>query len=441
MRRTVFFAAVAACALAVAVAVADGAATAQATLVVDDDGAQCAQADFATIQTAVDAASPGDTIRVCPGVYAESVRVGKAVTLRADPDAVEAVGCFDPAPSQLGDLDPAQHAILDPAAAGFSVALQLEADGIEVAGFVIEGASVGIDASDGYSGYRVHHNLIRLNTLFAVDFGSEGTRESRADSNCIRQNRFGLVSELDDDSLWPDNRGLGNARDLSNARIDHNSTFRNLAGVEAAGPGRRSHVTFDHNLSREDRDAILIQNSDESTIFANEATPVRFGIIVGGANTGLQIAGNELTAGQQGIAIVAPTFFIDAFTDPTVGALVADNTVTAQTLDGIVAAGPPNFPMPRVFESEFSGNVTSDNLRDGIVLRGGNADNVVRGNIAERNRRYGIYAQGAIGNLFEANQMSGNGVFDARDEARESNTWIGNLCLTDFPTGTICGVG
>ena len=438
MRRTVLFAAVAATALAFAVA--DGAATEQTTLVVDD-GAQCPQADFATIQAAVDAASPGDTIRVCPGVYAESVRIDKPLTLKADPESVEAVNCFDPAPSQLGDLDPAQHAILDPAGDGFSIALQLEADDVEVAGFVIEGASVGIDTSDGYSGYRVHQNLIRLNTLFAIDFGSKGPSESRADHNCIRQNRFGLVSELDDNSLWPANRGLGNARDLSNARIDHNSTFRNLAGLEAAGPGQRSHVIFDHNLSREDRDAILIQNSEESTVFANEAAPLRFGIIAGGANGGLRIVGNHLTAGQQGIAFVAPTFFIDAFPAPTVGALVAENTVMGQRQDGIVAAGPPNFPTPRVFESEFAGNVTSDNLRDGIVLRGGNADNVVRGNIAERNGRYGIYAQGAIGNLFAANQMFGNGVFDARDEARESNTWIGNQCLTDFPAGTICGVG
>jgi hypothetical protein len=36
--------------------------------------------------------------------------------------------------------------------------------------------------------------------------------------------------------------------------------------------------------------------------------------------------------------------------------------------------------------------------------------------------------------------MFGNGVFDARDEARESNTWITIQCQTDFPAGTICGV-
>ena len=39
---------------------------------VDDDGVQCPNAEFEHVQEAVDYASPGDTIVVCPGVYYES---------------------------------------------------------------------------------------------------------------------------------------------------------------------------------------------------------------------------------------------------------------------------------------------------------------------------------------------------------------------------------
>jgi Bacterial Ig domain len=42
-----------------------------ATLSVDDDGQDCPAASFASIQQAVDAADPGDTIAICPGHYAE----------------------------------------------------------------------------------------------------------------------------------------------------------------------------------------------------------------------------------------------------------------------------------------------------------------------------------------------------------------------------------
>ena len=409
------------------------AAAAPQTLVVDDDRAQCAGAGFTSIQAAVDAAQPGGLIRVCPGLYAERVTIDKPLTLKADPDAIEALDCFQPT---LPELTTNQHAIVDPAGDAFATAFTLRADGVMVGGFVVQGTSVGIDASDSYSGYRLHHNLIWSNTLFAVDFGSDGTQQSRVDHNCIRQNRFGLGSELDNDAVWPDlgNR-IENARNLINARVDHNATFQNRAGLEAAGPGRHDRVSFEGNVSRGDRDVILIQNSDASAIVDNQLSPTRFGIGVGGATTRLAVRGNRVEAGLQGIVFVPPSFFIDQFPTPVTAALVSENIVIGQTFDGMVAAA------DRLHDSLLLNNVTSDNARDGIILRLANSGNTLRGNIAERNGEYGIYAQGASSNVFEANRMLGNGVLDARDDAPLTNAWIANECLTDFPTGTICEVG
>lgn len=54
-----------------------GAGAAQAeNIEVDDDAAECRNADFDTIQEGVDAAQPGDRVRVCEGVYEEQVRIG-----------------------------------------------------------------------------------------------------------------------------------------------------------------------------------------------------------------------------------------------------------------------------------------------------------------------------------------------------------------------------
>jgi hypothetical protein len=71
-----------------------------ATLAVDDDGAQCPAAEFTKVQAAVDAAAPGDTIAVCPGIYVEgsgstgtnALTITKSLTLKgagADLVAIE----------------------------------------------------------------------------------------------------------------------------------------------------------------------------------------------------------------------------------------------------------------------------------------------------------------------------------------------------------------
>ena len=420
--------------------------TSSSTLVVDRDRVQCANAGFDSIQAAVDAARPGDQIRVCPDLYPESVTVDKPLTLWGDPDAVEAVNCFDPTSSQPGDVDPAQQVVLDPPGDGFTTAVALRANGVVLAGFVIQGAVLGIDASDSFSGYRIHHNLIRLNTLFGADFGSEGTQQSRVDHNCLRDNRWGLVSELDNDQVWTNVTGAyerqeWNARDLRNARLDHNNTYRNGAGLEAAGPGRRDHVTFDHNVSREDGMGIGLQNSMDSVIADNEIISTRTlagGIGIGAANIDLTIGANLITSGQIGIRFAAAPY-IDKFPSSNHRVLVTGNTVRGMAFGGINAYPGTTAVPGDLHDSVIADNVSSDNGANGIVVQAGNTDNVVRNNVTERNGRYGIVVF-AGGNTFSANRMFDNAWLDARDDNRAANTWIANQCVTDSPAGTICGV-
>jgi pectin methylesterase-like acyl-CoA thioesterase len=61
-----------------------------ATLSVDDDRRDCTAAAYTSVQDAIDAAAPGDTIAICPGHYAEgnglpntsALKIDKTLTLK-----------------------------------------------------------------------------------------------------------------------------------------------------------------------------------------------------------------------------------------------------------------------------------------------------------------------------------------------------------------------
>lgn len=99
-------------------------------LVVDDDGEQCRNAEFTTIQEAVDAAAPGDKIKVCAGLYEESVQVDKSLFLKGEGGNPE---------KRTEEGDPTKEAIVDPPTSG-TPGFNLQADNVRVRGFTVTGA-------------------------------------------------------------------------------------------------------------------------------------------------------------------------------------------------------------------------------------------------------------------------------------------------------------
>ena len=156
-----------------------------------------------------------------------------------------------------------------------------------------------------------------------------------------------------------------------------------------------------------------------------------------GANEDLQVIDNRLEVRLTGLARQS--------TPPipsNIRALIQGNTITGVPGTGAgIGIGVAGLTHSWIFD-----NVISGLTGEGIVLLAGNTENLVRGNTVTSNGSYGIRATGATGNTFEDNEMLGNGWrpgivgVDARDDARESNVWRANICLTDFPDGTICGV-
>ena len=83
-------------------------------------------------------------------------------------------------------------------------------------------------------------------------------------------------------------------------------------------------------------------------------------------------------------------------------------------------------------------NLAKSNGGDGFLLERA-TKNTLTDNRSDNNGRDGIRSGPlALANEFVANNMFENAEHDAHDDNRALNMWLGNHCLTDFPTGTIC---
>jgi parallel beta-helix repeat protein len=102
-------------------------------LVVDDDKVQCPNATFSRIQDAVDAATPGAVIRVCPGNYAEQVAIHKPLTMAADSGAVLMPGTMKQNTTSLLDGSPLAAAIL-----------VADTTDVTIEGLIVDGANNGV---------------------------------------------------------------------------------------------------------------------------------------------------------------------------------------------------------------------------------------------------------------------------------------------------------
>src|SRR5919198_3237092 len=108
------------------------------TLIVDDDHMQCPNATFTSINAAVAAAVPGSTIKVCPGIYRENVRVTKQLTFRGQTQASDG-RCANPVtPDRKHDSVVRYPSAPGTGANGGSAGFSVQASGVVIDGFIVE---------------------------------------------------------------------------------------------------------------------------------------------------------------------------------------------------------------------------------------------------------------------------------------------------------------
>jgi nitrous oxidase accessory protein NosD len=104
-----------------------------ARLVVDDDKVECPAAGFTRIQDAIDAASPGDHIRICKGAYVEQLTIRKALDIDADSGAVLMPGAMKQNTTSLFSGAPIATAIL-----------VADTTDVSISGLTVDGTNNGI---------------------------------------------------------------------------------------------------------------------------------------------------------------------------------------------------------------------------------------------------------------------------------------------------------
>jgi len=135
-----------------------------ATITVGPEG------DYATIQAAVDGASPGDTIRVESGTFRENIVINKSVVLRG---------------RDAGDGRP----VVD--GKGVGSAIVLSADEITVEGLVVMNSGFGKSGIEvGSDDNTIRNNLVTANKWYGISLADSD--DNVISGNVVSGNKYGI---------------------------------------------------------------------------------------------------------------------------------------------------------------------------------------------------------------------------------------------------------
>jgi parallel beta-helix repeat protein len=461
------------------VAMALAAPAEAATWFVDNDGADCPNADYASIQSAVASPMtlPGDTIQVCAGTYNESVTVNK------NDLSIKARG-------------PAGAVVLDgngPLLYGFGL--------VGVTGVLIEGFSVteyhnnihlfgsdanvirrnvtfnasdhdGIVADQGSDANLIEHN-VSFGNVRPIGCGISAGGGSR--NNVIRHNEVfgnanagillggGVIGPAGPGNVVAHNyshdngkpvvgtsRGIGILNAITpGSVIAHNRVQNNNAhGIQVSGVVSTG-VTVEHNLvegngSAISDDGIRLQEASASVVRHNISRTNRHdGINLTGAINNL-VEHNVLEHNGTPGAVNGCGVDISAFTPPGGVAIPSTgNTVRRNVARGHDRAG---FRILNSFGNTLEQNIAQSNPGDGVKLSNGDS-NTVAGNTSVHNGNDGIDADASsVGNTISSNIAIGNAIHDCHDDSGApppapgpANSWTSNLGRTQNRPGLCRG--
>lgn len=381
--------------------------------------------EFHQIQAAVNAANPGDTIQIDPGLYPEQLTIAQnsnGVTL----NNLKLQGSNQNSIIQLPATAPASQQTAIVTITGGAQNVTLDKLTVEGPGNGTGSIGYGIAVFGGASANITNDHIthVRDNPL-SGDQNGVAIFVGRHSLNTTGSATIShdTIDDYQKAGIVVDNVG-------SSAEIDH---------TVITGVGRTNLIAQNGIQISRGATAVVTQNNISGNVYTVQTYPISAenstlstGILLYSPGA-VTVDHNRLTANDVGIYVFQPSGTVD----------IDHNTVTQSTFDGIEL-------------DTTSGAVVSHNSTDnngtavggaGIRLFDSSTGNSLDHNESSNNA-YGIFVEvGSGGNTFAQNQLSNNSVVDADDESAGAgvgtgtdgtdNTWTKNHGGTSSPGGLV----
>lgn len=243
---------------------------------------------YATIQAAVNAATPGAVITVDPGTYAEKVTVNQSVTIEG-----AQAGVAGQSSSRTGN--PSTESVVTGSSG--STSFYITASDVTIDGFTVEDATnannfgFGILIAGGVSGTHIQNNIIQDN-IIGIGLANGSGGQSVIANNLIRDNN--QPGPASGTGIYSDQYVAGGS--LQNVLINNNAFANNNnagLGLSSTDPTKgASDIIVSNNTFDSNGRQIYLYSTTNSTItgntITNATTPTD-----GGTSVAIGLYGND----------------------------------------------------------------------------------------------------------------------------------------------------
>jgi parallel beta-helix repeat protein len=379
--------------------------------------------DYSTIQSAINAASPGDTVYVRAGTYHEHVTVDKPLSL---------VG------------ENTQNTTID--AGGIGNAVNITADHVTVMGFTTCCAGiysdVGIHAGAGIRLENASYCNVFGNNVTASDY--EGILLESSCNNSIAENditandAYGILLHSSSGNTFAENNITNNGYGVMLFHSSNNNVARNtVAANHGSGIGLSNssgNIVASNEVTANGYGGIQLDNSSSNSLVGNKVSANSLDGIEFSYSFNNSVAGNNIEANGRGITLGGSS----------------NNSVAGNS---IVSNNPSGIYLDYSSYNSISSNNVASNVECGIKLMYSSNNSIYRNNFLNSIQVYNYteyslnsWDDGSVGNYWgdflakypNATQISGSGVWNTPYVIDANNVdqypLANHVMIPEFPT-------